>query len=198
MRRVGVVMLAVSLSIGPASLAAAQEAKSDGDPERQRLEVPEAGVAVALPADWGAYIEMREKEDWGLFDEGFADGPVPFWLVIYASDDGRPWCDLTWYPSHPLTLDAHAQRYEALMTPSYSDVERPIELTPVELPAGEAYRFDIYNEPSATYTTVYLMGNGDAHYRLQCVGDEPAEDGWLPLAVSLELLEEVTAQGEVE
>ena len=197
MRRVGVVM-AVSLSIGSASLAAAQEAASEGDPERQRLEAPEAGVAVALPAAWGAYLEMREKEDWGLFDEGFADEPVPFWLVIYASDGDRSWCDLTWYPRHPLTLDGHAQRYEALMTPSHSDVERPIEVTPVELPVGAAYRFDIYNEPSATYTTVYLLANGDAHYRLQCVGDQPAEDGWLPLAASLELLEEGTAQGEAE
>ena len=141
---------------------------------------------------------MRQKEDWGLDDAGIADEPVPFWKVIYASDGSGTWCDLTWYPSHPLALDAHAERYEALMTPSHSDVERPIEVTSVELPAGEAYRFDIYNEPSATYTTVYLLASGDAHYQLQCVGVEPAEVGWLSVAESLQLSEGGAGEAEAE
>jgi len=197
MRRGYMSLLLTGLLVGQAAVVVAQDDATDGG-ETQRISVPEAGVALSVPADWSADIEMRQKEDWGLYDEGFADEPVPFWKVIYASDGGGTWCDLTWYPSHPLALDAHAERYEALMTPRHSEVERPIEVTGVELPAGEAYRFDIYNEPSAAYTTVYLLASGDAHYQLQCVGDEPAEDDWLPLAESLELTADETREMEVE
>jgi hypothetical protein len=198
MRRAGVVMAVAGLLLGSTSMAVAQDAASDDGTESQLLGVPDAGVEISLPAAWNTDIEMRQKEDWGLYDEGIADEPVPFWKVIYASDGSGTWCDLTWYPSYPLALDAHAARYEALMTPTHGDVERPIEVTTVELPAGEAYRFDIYNEPSAAYTTVYLLASGDAHYQLQCVGDEPAEDGWLPVAESLELSEGGAEEAEVE
>ena len=198
MRLVRVVVAIAGLSMGSTTMAVAQDAVSDDGMEPQVIGVPDAGVEIALPAAWNADIEMRQKEDWGLYDEGLADEPVPFWKVIYASDGSGTWCDLTWYPSHPLALDAHAERYVALMTPTHSDVERPIEVTGAELPAGEAYRFDIYNEPSAAYTTVYLLASGDAHYQLRCVGDEPAEDGWLSVAESLELSDGGAEEAEVE
>jgi hypothetical protein len=184
MRRGCTCLVLTGLFIGQAAVVVAQDDATDGNGV-QRIDVPEAGVALSLPADWTTDIEMRQKEDWGLYDEGLAEEPVPFWKVVYASDGSGTWCDLTWYPSYPLALDAHAERYEALMTPSHSDVERPIEVTSVELSGSGAYRFDIYNEPSAAYTTVYLLASGDARYQLQCVADEPAEDSWLPVAESL-------------
>ncbi len=195
MRRGCMSLLLTGLLVGQVAVVVAQDDATEGG-ETQRIPVPEAGVALSVPAAWSADIEMRQKEDWGLYDEGFAEEPVPFWKVIYASDGSGSWCDLTWYPSYPLALDAHAERYEALMTPSHSDVERPIEVTEVELPAGEAYRFDIHNEPSAAYTTVYLLASGDDHYQLQCVADEPADDGWLALAESLELSRGGAEEGE--
>ena len=103
---------------------------------------------------------MREREDWG-FVESDEDKPLVFWNVVYASAAGWPWCDLTWYPQHPMSLEEHALLYEELMTPTSADVERPIEMTPVSLPAGEAYRFVIYNEPTDDHTTTYLLeGDG--------------------------------------
>lgn len=157
-----------------------------------RTDVPEAGVALSLPAGWGVDIEMRERQDWGLFDEGLAEDAVPFWSVIYASDGGRPWCDLTWYPQHPLPLAEHALRYEALLTPS-TGVERPIEIAAVELPSGPALRFVVSNEPTDDFTIVYLVGAGEdagtARYLLRCVDDERAVDDWLHVAESLELFE---------
>ncbi len=191
MRRTLAVMLAAGLSIGSVASTVAQDPVGDEDPGLQRIEIPEAGVGVSLPADWSVDVEMRQREDWGLYDEGLADEPVPFWSVIYASLEGWPWCDLTWYPSHPLTLAQHAERYVALMAPS-TDVERPIESRPTVLPAGEAYRFVIFNGPSDDHTTVYLLAAGDARYFLQCVDTERAEDDWLPLAESLVLLEATT------
>ncbi len=186
MRRATTALLAAGLVAGVSlpSLAQDEEAAT----EVQRVEVPQAGVALSLPAAWDAYVEMREKEDWGLYDEGFAEEPVIFWNVIYASDGGRPWCDLVWYPFHPLTEAEHAARYEALMTPSSTDVERAIDVEQVSLPAGEAYRFVIYNEPTATHTTAYLLGVDESRYLLQCAGDERSEDDWLSVAGSLEVL----------
>ena len=186
MRRATMPLLVVGLLAGGSAPGLAQD--EEAAMAVQRVEVPEAGVALSLPAEWDAYVELREREDWGLYDEGFAEEPVIFWDVIYASHGGRPWCDLVWYPSHPLTKAEHAERYVALMTPSSTDVERAIDVEQVSLPAGEAHRFDIYNEPTATYTTVYLLGMGDSRYLLQCAGDERSEDEWLSVARSLEAL----------
>ena len=199
MRRV-ITMILVAGSIAGVSVpASAQDQGSDGEGsggEVQRVEVPEAGVAVSFPGAWDAYVEMREREDWGLYDEGLVEAPVTFWEVIYASADGRPWCDLVWYPAFPLTMAEHAQRFEALMTPTSTDLVRPIETDPVSLPAGEAHRFVIYNEPTSDYTTTYLLGLGDSRYLLQCVGDVRPDDDWLAVASSLELLE--TAAESIE
>ena len=178
--------LAFGLVLATAGAGLAQENEPAG--ETLRVAVPEAGVAAAFPVTWAADVEMREREDHGLHDEGYADDPVPFWNVIYASAGGRPWCDLVWYPQHPLVLAAHVQRLEALMTPTIVDVERSIEVEAVSLPAGEAYSFVVYNEPTDDYTKTYLLGVDDARYLLQCAGDERAPDDWLALAESLELL----------
>lgn len=180
-------LVAVVLAVANAAPGLAQEESATDDV--QRVEVAEAGVAVAFPPAWDAWVEMREREDWGLYDEGLAQEPVVFWNVIYASVDGRPWCDLAWYPSHPLSMADHVERYEASMTPTSVDVERSIELEQVSLPTGAAYRFVIYNEPTDDYTTTYLLGGDTARYLLQCVDDARAADDWLAVAESLELLE---------
>jgi hypothetical protein len=180
-------LAAVVLTMANAAPGLAQEQAAADD--MQRVEVGEAGVAAAFPSTWDARVEMRERGDWGLYDEGFAQEPVVFWNVIYASAGGRPWCDLVWYPSHPLPMAAHVERYEALMRPTGVGVERSIEVEPLSLPAGTAYRFVIYNGPTDDYTTTYLLGGDDQRYLLQCVDDERAADDWLAVAESLELLE---------
>ncbi len=175
----------VLLAVSAPSTAA--DATAEPLPGSQSVEVPEAGLALSFPPDWSIDIEMRQREDWGLFDEGFAEEPVVFWNVVYASDAGSPWCEVVWYPAHPLSLADHAARYEALMTPTHSDVERPIEVASLTLPAGEAYRLVIYNAPSDDHTTVYLVDADEARYMLECVGVERAEDDWLALAETLHL-----------
>jgi len=191
MRRVITTVLAAGLVVGVGMPGTAQE--DDAADGFQRVEVAEAGVAVAVPAGWAADVEMREREDWGLYDEGLAQEPVAYWNVIYASDGGGAWCDLVWYPAHPLSLTEHADRYVALMTPTHADVERSIEVAPVSLAAGEAYRFVVFNEPTDDYTTTYLLGAADTRYLLQCVDDERHPDDWLPLARSLEVLGAISA-----
>ena len=42
-------------------------------PGYQRVEVPEAALAVALPADWAVDIELDEREDFYLS----SDSPRP-------------------------------------------------------------------------------------------------------------------------
>lgn len=197
MRRATMAALMVGLLAGSGIPALADDSATDEDAGVQRIDVPDAGLAISFPASWSADIEMREREDWGLYDEGLAEAPVPFWNVVYASDGGRPWCDLTWYPTYPLSLADHATRYEALMEPD-TDVVRTIEVTSVALPAGEAYRFTIFNEPTDDHTTVYLISAGETHYLLQCVADERAGDDWLAVAETLTLTGSESSEVEAE
>ncbi len=181
--------LAASLWVAMALPAVAQDetpaAESPGDISAQ---VPEAGVAMSFPRDWNVDIEMRQREDWGLSERYEGAAPLTYWNVLYASADGRPWCDVTWYPTHPMTLAEHAAEFEARMTPTLDDIVRSIEVTAVLLPAGEAYRFVIYNEPTHDYETMYLLESEMGRYFLQCLSDERAPDDWLSVASSIEWL----------
>ena len=89
MRTRTIVVAAATLMLMSGSVLADDEAA--GAPER--VEIPEAGVGVSLPADWSVDIEMREREDWGLVVED-EDEPLAFWNVFYACSGARPWCDL--------------------------------------------------------------------------------------------------------
>ena len=186
--------LATAMVVAATMPATAQD---ETEVENSRVAVPEAGVALSFPVDWAVDIEMREREDWGFVTADDED-PLILWNVVYASDGGRPWCDVTWYPVYPLLLAEHALLFEELMTPSHSSVERPIEVAPVILPAGEAYRFVIYNEPTDDWTTTYLLEAGEGRYLLQCAGDERAEDDWQGLAESLELFSPAIPQATAE
>jgi hypothetical protein len=165
--------------------------------EPQRVEVPEAGVGITLPADWSVDIEMREREDWGLVVDD-EEEPFAFWNVFYASVGGRPWCDLTWYPVHPMSLGEHASLTQDLMTPTHVDIERPIERSAVMLPSGDAQRLVVYNEPTDDWTTTYLLDLADGRYLLRCASDERASDDWLSLAESLEAPAVMTPQPSPE
>jgi hypothetical protein len=183
MRRSIMVSSVVSLLLAGSRVPAM--AQDGADPGYQRVEVPEAAVALALPADWAVDIELDEREDFYLSELFPEAAPVTYWNVLYASGSGRPWCDVTWYPAHPMTLEEHALLFEQLMTPS-TNVERTIEVVPAELPAGAAYRFVIYNQPTDDYQTVYLIGSGPSRYALWCVADERVEGDWLAIAQTLE------------
>lgn len=168
-------------------------AQTVAESEAQRIEVPEAGIAMAFPADWSVDIEMREREDFWLSERFPEAAPVQFWNVLYASPGGRPWCDVTWYPAHPLPLADHAVDYEALMTPD-GDVERSIEVEPIEVETGAGYRFVIWNGPTDDYSTVYLLESDAAHYLLECVSDTRDEADWLSVAQTIELPEVTTTE----
>jgi len=185
-------LMACLITVGAGQLAVAQEEALDEDAVGQRVEVSEAGVAITFPADWSVDIEMRQREDFGLIDD--PDGePVVFWQVLYASAGGRPWCDVTWYPEHPMALADHALLFEELMTPG-SDVERTIEVSGVALPVGEAYRFDIHNGPSDDFSTTYLVGSSSSRYILECMADTRDEDDWLQVAETMELAETISTE----
>jgi len=183
--------LVAGLVIGSTGNAVLSQDDATGaePPDAARVEAAEAGVAMSFPGSWNVDVEMREREDFWLSDRFPDAAPVLFWSVLYASDGGWPCCDLAWYPEHPTSLAQHATDYEALMTPTGAiNVERSIEVTPLELVSGEAYRFVIYNEPSDDFTTTYLLADGVAHYLLSCVSDERDTADWLPLVESMELL----------
>ena len=155
----------------------------------EQVEVPEAGIALAFPPDWNVDIEMDQRQDFELTDEINEGEPVYFWNVLYASAGGRPWCDLVWWPDHPLSLDAQSLVYELRMLPDPdSGVERIVETTPVDLGTGEAYRFDIYFEPTGDYTIAQLFESGSDRYLLSCVGDTLEEVDELEVTQTIDFL----------
>lgn len=176
-------MAAGRLITGSGGTAVAQ---GDAGTSLQPIEVPEAGIGLAFPATWAVDIQMRQREDYWLSELYPDAAPVIFWNVLYASEGGDPWCDLNWYPDHPMSLAEYAQTYETLITPD-SGVERTIEVRPVQLAVGDAYRFDIYNQPTDQYSTVYLFRPDPSLYLLQCVGSSPDEAAWLKVAETIEL-----------
>ena len=84
------------------------------------------------------------------------------------------------------------------MAPTHADIERPIELSAVTLPSGDAQRLVVYNEPTDDWTTTYLLDLAEGRYLLQCASDERASDDWLSLAESLEALAVTTPQPSSE
>lgn len=173
---------------------AAEDATAETEPAGQLAEIPEAGLVMSFPSEWAVDIEMREREDFWLSELYPEAAPVVFWDVVYASLSGSPWCDITWYPDHPMSLAEYAEAYESLMTPDRTET-RTIEVTPVEIAPGDAYRFDIYNQPSESYATVYLFQSGSSQYLLQCVGDTRDERDWLQFADAIELTSGVAGDG---
>lgn len=161
------------LATGAGAAVQAQDERMGADlAYYEQVEVPEAGISLAFPPDWNVDIEMDQRQDFELTDEINEGEPVYFWNVLYASGGGRPWCDLVWWPDHPLSLDAQSLVYEWRTLPDPdSGVERTLETTPVDLGTGEAYRFDVYNEPTGEYTAAQLFESGSDRYLLSCVGD---------------------------
>jgi hypothetical protein len=166
-------LIAGLLATGAGAAVLAQDEPMGADlAYYEQVEVPEAGITLAFPPDWNVDIEMDQRQDFELTDEINEGEPVYFWNVLYASAGGRPWCDLVWWPDHPLPLDGQSLVYEWRMSPDPdSGVERTVETTPIELGTGEAYRFDIYNEPTGDYTTAHMFESGSDRYLLSCVGD---------------------------
>ncbi len=156
--------------------------------ELQRVEVPEAGIAVSFPADWDVEVKMEPQEV--ALPPGYEDAPpATEWSVVYAPmPEAAGWCSLVMFTDMPMPFEEWA---DGLIPSSDAKAEgRPVSVDTVQLPIGEAIRIhDEYVENEYIFSTLYLFETGGSYYWLGCAQGTPAEDYWLSIAETLETLD---------
>ena len=118
-------VLMISLVTGVLAMSAIGVAAAQGDAEPQvilappeyeleRVEIPEAGLAMLLPVDWDVEVRM-EKDEFRLPPEYTDPEAIESLEIVYAEDGTGDWCSLTTYESNPLSPEEHAQWEAATM-----------------------------------------------------------------------------------
>ena len=174
-KRVGLLAGLLVLVLG--SGAVAQSGSPTGLEAGVRLAVPEAGIALTIPAGWNVSVEYRPAEP----PPGQSMPVDERWAVLAAAEDSDTLngCRLMRYPMDGLTLYEFAEGLLAREQPT---------ITPVGLDAGEAIRLDL--DLGDAYTAQqYVIRSDDSFYQLACLAqDELAVDRWLAIAETFEFL----------
>ena len=184
MRRTSVAVLSAMLITASAAGTAAQDAEPGPGSNAQQVEVPAAGIAMAIPGDWSVVVQMV-REEAILPPELSAVEPVDRWIVLEAAAPDGARCALAMYGEHPLGFDDHARWIERGFAEE-ADVTS-VAATPSTLPIGDAVRFDVAIEGVGSWTS-YLFESDQARYNLSCVGEARPEDDWWSIAESIEAI----------
>ena len=133
----------------------------------ERVEVPEAGIAVSFPPEWNVEIEMREGE---LASDDPAEPPTRYWDVLYASAEDSAWCSVAMYEQMAGDLAGLADRLADKFVEDYGGAATTV-VTSLELAVGDAYRIAVSDPDTARRTTVYLFDSDPVLYYLSCMTD---------------------------
>ena len=166
------------------------EAPEPGDvpASGQRVEVPEAGIAMVIPADWTNEIVM-EPGEYQLPAE-FADGStVPYTIVSSAGTPDGGACILSTYQDMPLSLAEHGLERGQTNTASVLN-EEPV-ITEVQRSAGPAVRLDFMS--MLGWGQEYLFDMDGLRYVLSCFDMALGDETFWPIADSIESLDTVPA-----
>jgi hypothetical protein len=174
-KRVGLLAGLLVLALGTEVVA---QAPSPAGPEAGvRLGVPEAKVALTIPAGWNVSVDYRPAEP----PPGQSMPVDERWAVLAASDDSDTTngCRLMRYPTGGLPLLEFAS---GLLMP-----EQPT-MTPMRLDAGDAIRLDL-DLGEGYVAQQYVIGSDDSFYQLACLAEGEVVDGrWLSIAETFEFL----------
>ena len=153
----------------------------------QRVEVPEAGFAVAFPVDWEVSIDTSgltgDGGSFAVVSGREAASDVTCEVYLYGPCTGTPFGDCA------AALDEVAARMVAFFADDESS-SRTDESTAMELAAGYAVRVDTEWIGERVFGSWYLLTDGKVHDALLCRGSERPEDRWLSIAESFEFLGE--------
>ena len=188
----GGLLLAGVLTPQPDPALTPGAATASPTPGMKQLDIPEAGVAMAVPESWETRVESFTPalEPAGRYDLA---------AIVYASDaDGDQGCrlfahigreDLPAHFSEPVALDAEvAARYDFLA--DYADGGEGLldrEAHTIRLPAGDATRVDFVGE-GGERGSEWLLTDGEDLYQLTCEAVEPPSDGWRSIAETIRML----------
>ena len=184
MRRPIAMVLTTILLTTSAAAAVAQEPEPIPDPGSQRVEVTEAGIALAFPDDWSTVVQMVREEAILPPQLSGAD-PVDRWVVLESAAPDGSGCGMVMYDEHPLSLEAHAEWIES----GYGEEADVISttVTHVGIPVGDAIRFDVVIKDTGVLVA-YLFESDEARYQLGCMDAERHEDDWRSIAETVELI----------
>jgi hypothetical protein len=194
----------LALSAGPALTADAAEPTAEASAvasveptDLERVEAPEAGIAMSFPADWNVRVPMASRES--EIRTGPDAEPVYVTTVFMANaGDGR-WCDVDVYGAIPVPLDQHVYSYAGYLQSVY-EVDRTITVTETELPVGDALRIDMADAVRDRVWAMYMFdrvgadGADPDRFLLTCVADPGTEPYWEAIAESVELLPAVVEE----
>jgi hypothetical protein len=134
----------------------------------QRVEAPEAGIALAFPDDWVVEID-----------------PIMSDAVLSAEGPGGGSCGVELLdPTRWSGLDDAAEFFVSVMR-DFGAVTTSLAL---RLPVGDAFRIDAEVPEEGFFSTIYLLSDSTSSYGLMCDASDPPEDRWLSIADTFELL----------
>ena len=176
-------LLAGLLVLALGSGAVAQESSPDLLMGGQRVEVPEAGVALTVPASWEVRMPMEP-------------GPGATLQVLGAYEVGSGYCVLTLQQLDDPTLLDDATAFRAFVDTSMwlfradPDMEVSDAMTEVTLGAGPALRVDMVERiaDGDLHNSVYAVDTPDGLALLDCGGFARPDDDWLSIAETFEFL----------
>ncbi len=151
----------------------------------ERVEVADAGIAVAFPADWDVEIEM----DYAEMEEG--EPETGYWNVLYARGPEDAWCDLTWYLAALGDLSGLADHMAENFKASRGEGST-VQVTPVELAVGESYRVDVQDPADSDYLSSFTFDSDGGRYNLNCMASVHDARDWMDIAATLEWLADGT------
>jgi hypothetical protein len=153
----------------------------------QRVEIPDAGLAMTVPADWTVQ-HKRDPIEPALPPEYADVSAAVGWSVLTVSMPGTEgFCGLTMYEDMPMGFEDWAL---------YGEPEAHGTFTSrVELPIGDAVR--LVDDPEAypddrvipfLHPTMYVFESGGTLFEFGCLSAEPSDDLWMSLAETIEPL----------
>ena len=158
-----------------------------GSYELERVELPEAGIAMELPRDWEIDLTMKERElalPSGLSDEGAIS-----WVdLLYAEGASGDACGLELHHDPPLALWEHAEVLASAMLEDDPDGwHADVRATVVNGELGR--QVDLLSERTMGVARAHIWDSGPVRFVLTCGTDLVFNRSWLSMAESVELLE---------
>jgi hypothetical protein len=191
-------MLTGCMTVASTGAMLAQSSSPSPEAAGQRVEVPEAGLALTLPKDWEVRVRMQAMEvEVPSWAEGLASAwqALDSWAPGEYPEAGAGGCQLALIRANEpaagtVTLDDLAS-FDFMAFWADQDFDGSHVTTDIELPAGEASRVDVieHDHDGHWYAGVYRLSAPDGAVMLLCIGfEERPDDGWLSVADSLEFL----------
>lgn len=203
MRRITPAVMAtlLALSATPALAQDAEEASAEPtDVTYEQFDAPGAGISLLFPRDWRVSHIEGTRQSAITSAEG---EPIMETTAVMANAGSGIWCDVDTYLDMTGTLEEHAFAYTSYLQ-QVNDADTRMIVVESELPAGPAYRMEVFDPSRGRLLVMYLLdgpttvdGTFD-RYLLTCAARGDSDPFWEPIAESMELYAPITEEAASE